>query len=180
MVVGVADVVGMAAEQQSTPNFFRQIDRQIERSVIEALAEDAHFRADLGAPFPDPTWLAQRNNFVLWATMTPPDCGSFCCAQTLFYRPGLRRTSGGEIYHAFAHGLLSRYGEPHGHQDVTLLALALMAPRPAVLPLLRGSTLAQATRALIRRHIHAPTVLLRLRLQQVWLSTTPSPLVRFC
>lgn len=179
MRASVAGVVGLPVGQGPSPGMAHEAGGRLEPLMIEALAEDAHLRADLGVPFPDPLLLARRNDFTLWPTTTPPACGGPCSGQAVFYRPGLRRTAGCEVYHGLAHGLLLRHGKPHEHPDVTALALALMATRSATRALLRESIPATA-RTLVRRNIHAPTLLLRLRVEQVWLSIPPSPLIRFC
>lgn len=169
--MGAASQAGVSVWEWQATKILAGAGGRLEQATIEAIAENAHARAALGVPFPDPVLLAKRNEFSLWPTMTPPACNGPCCGQIIYYRPGPRRPASVEIYYSVSQGLLRRRGDVHCDQDVSALSIALIAPRHAVQSLLKGRTPVQAERSLIRRHLHAPTALLRLRLHQVWLQT---------
>ncbi len=177
MGMGAAGQTGVAVWEWQGTKILAGTGGCLGQAVIEAIAEGAHLRAALGVPFPDPVLLARRNEFLLWPTMTPPACGGPCCGQIVYYSPGPRRSASVEIYYGVSYGLLRRRGGAHCDQDVSALSLALIAPQRTVQSLLQNRTFAQAERSLIRRHLHAPSALLRLRLHQVWLQAADT--VRF-
>jgi len=142
--------------------------RYLDVAAVEAYAEDAHLHAGLGMPFPDPLLLARRNDFAVNAITSVPDCDDPCRGQVLNYRPrGNRREAGWDVYHGLAHGLLARRGVDHSHRDVTALQFALIATREVIRGMLQTATTRDVLRALVRRQVHAPTLQIRIRLQQV-------------
>ena len=143
--------------------------RRVETAVIEALAEETYGRAALRVPFPDPLILARANGFLVLPTLDGARCWTAYGGQILYYPPyGDPRRRGDAVYHELAHRLFERHGIEHLHGDVYSLALALMAPWEWVAVRLRRQGSGRTPRLLIQKNEHAPELLLRLRVQQVF------------
>ena len=140
---------------------------QVDPGTLEAIADATYERAALPVEFPRPVLLAHLAGFGVCAVPTLANGGGAYCNGTVYYRPRPdRRRQGFVVYHELAHGLLERSGLPHVHADVHALALALMAPRATLLPMLRRYPLGGCVRLLVRRNRYAPRVFLRLRVER--------------
>lgn len=171
ILFGMAHVGGSRAispEQQAALAQIARAERRVELATIEALAEEAHGRADLPVRYPDPRLLARANGFALIPATSLDQCGGPNRAQVLVYscRPD-RREQGHGVCHALAHGLLVRGEFEHSHSDVYALTLALMAPKTLVVRMFQRRTPAETFRLLCRCNLHAPIALLRARVQWV-------------
>jgi len=160
--------VGSTQEPQTRLVRVNQTSRLVATDAIESLAELVYKRADLRVQFPDPLLLARANGFVMCPAPDPLQCWSSYTSQILYYKPiGERRQRGYFTYHELAHGLFTRLGIPHAHDDVHELTTELVAPRQIVATLLKNRSAIQATRLLIRSNPHAPTHLLRRRIESL-------------
>jgi hypothetical protein len=112
---------------------------------------------------------------VLLPAFSSIRCGGRICAQVLVYscRPD-RREQGHGVYHALAHGILTRSKIVHAHSDAFALTLALMATKTVVTRMLRKRHSEEVARLLGRCNIHAPIPLLKARVQ--WIHRAAQPL----
>lgn len=135
---------------------------------IEGRASEAHNRLVVPVEHPDPRILARCNGLRVVEEPGLARDGLYLLG-AVYYRPHrLIRAQGWTVAHETSHGLLD--GVDCTHADVQRLALALLAPRAWVVAALRRYGVPGAKRILARAHAHAPTALLRLRVERVLLA----------
>jgi hypothetical protein len=139
--------------------------RELDPWDVEAIADRWCDRAALPLDHPDPWLRAIALEFSPFAVPGFIGRGAYCDG-VIYYRPYAdRRRRGWILTHETAEGICDREKIHPPHPDINRIALAMTAPRSWLRPALKRFGAAGTTRQLCRSNPHAPTELLRMRVE---------------